>query len=54
MNPADIIVVIIVAVLLGFAVWGSVRHFKGKGACCGGGADKGDSACCEHGKQKKD
>ena len=34
---ADIIVVLIVIVLLGFALRGAVRHFKGDSPCCGGG-----------------
>lgn len=34
---ADVIIVLIVVVLLGFALKGSVKHFKGEGACCGGG-----------------
>ena len=33
----DIIIVLIVVVLLGLALKGSVKHFKGEGACCGGG-----------------
>ena len=35
---ADIIIVLIVVVLLGLALKGSVKHFKGEGACCGGGS----------------
>ena len=31
---ADIIIVLIVVVLLGLALKGSVKHFKGEGACC--------------------
>lgn len=51
MSAADIIIVIVVAVLLGFAVWGSVRHFKGKSPCCGGGGDKKDGCeCCSRKK----
>ena len=34
----DIIVIIIVVILLGFALKGSIKHFKGEGACCGGGS----------------
>ena len=33
----DIIIVLIVIVLLGLALKGSIKHFKGEGACCGGG-----------------
>ena len=33
---ADIIVVLIVIVLLGFALRGAIRHFKGDSPCCGG------------------
>lgn len=32
----DAIIIIIVIVLLGFALKGSIKHFKGEGACCGG------------------
>ncbi len=32
----DAIIIIVVIVLLGFALKGSIRHFKGEGACCGG------------------
>lgn len=35
---ADIIILILVAVLLLFAARGTVRHFKGEGPCCGGGS----------------
>ena len=35
---ADAMIVIIVVVLLGFALKGSIKHFKGKGPCCGGGS----------------
>lgn len=34
---ADIIVVLIVIVLLGFALRGAIRYFKGDSPCCGGG-----------------
>ena len=34
----DIIILIIVAVIIVFAFRGSVKHFKGEGSCCGGGA----------------
>lgn len=30
------IIVILVIVLLGFALKGSLKHFKGDGSCCGG------------------
>lgn len=32
----DMIIVILVIVLLGFALKGSLKHFKGDGSCCGG------------------
>lgn len=35
---ADLIVVLVVIVLLGFALKGTVKHFKGEGPCCGGGS----------------
>jgi len=34
---ADIIVILIVIVLLGFALRGAAKHFKGDSPCCGGG-----------------
>ena len=33
----DIIIVLIVIVLLGVALKGSIKHFKGESPCCGGG-----------------
>ena len=33
----DIIIVLIVIALLVLALKGSIKHFKGEGACCGGG-----------------
>ena len=33
---ADAIIILVVVVLLIFALKGSIRHFKGQGACCGG------------------
>ena len=35
---ANVIVLIIVAVLLLFALKGAIKHFKGEGSCCGGGS----------------
>lgn len=32
----DIIIIIIVVILLGAALKGSIKHFKGEGSCCGG------------------
>ena len=37
-NSVDIIIVLIVIVLLGFALKGSIKHFKGESPCCGGGS----------------
>ena len=34
----DIIIVLIVIALLVLALKGSIKHFKGEGACCGGGS----------------
>ncbi|HJC90505.1 MAG TPA: heavy-metal-associated domain-containing protein [Candidatus Mediterraneibacter excrementigallinarum] len=34
----NVIIVLILVVLLSFAVKSSIRHFKGEGACCGGGS----------------
>lgn len=33
----DVIIILIVIVVLIFAVKNSIKHFKGEGACCGGG-----------------
>lgn len=41
---ADIIIILIVVVLLGFALKGSIKHFKGEGACCGGGSGSNKKA----------
>ncbi len=38
MNIADIIVLLIVAVLMVFACRGTLKHFRGEGSCCGGGS----------------
>ena len=35
---ADIIIILIVIVLMFFAGKSAVKHFKGEGACCGGGS----------------
>ena len=35
---ADTIIILVVVVILIFALKGSIRHFRGEGACCGGGA----------------
>lgn len=37
---ADAIIILIVIVLLGFALKGSIKHFRGEGPCCGGGSGK--------------
>ncbi len=34
---SNVIVFIIIAVILFFAIKNSIPHFKGEGACCGGG-----------------
>lgn len=34
---SDVIIILILIVILGFAVKSSIKHFKGEGACCGGG-----------------
>lgn len=33
----NVIVLLVLAVIIVFAVKGSIKHFKGEGACCGGG-----------------
>ena len=35
---SDVIIMIVILIVLIFAVKGSWRHFKGEGACCGGGS----------------
>lgn len=37
MNIVDLIIILIVIVCIGFAIRASIKHFKGEGACCGGG-----------------
>ena len=34
----DVIIILILIVILGFAVKISIKHFNGEGACCGGGS----------------
>lgn len=34
----DVIIIIILIVLFCFAIKSSIKHFKGEGACCGGGS----------------
>lgn len=34
----DAVVILVIVVFLIFALKGSVKHFKGEGACCGGGS----------------
>lgn len=48
---ADAIILILVAAIIVLAFKGSVKHFKGEGACCGGGKtrDKEEKGCsCCH------
>ncbi len=40
MNASDVIVGLVVIVLLGAALRGALRHFKGESTCCGGGGDR--------------
>ena len=35
---SDVIIMIVILIVLIFAVKGSWKHFKGEGACCGGGS----------------
>ena len=41
---ADIIIILIVTILLGLALKGSIKHFKGEGPCCGGGSGSNKKA----------
>ena len=34
----DAIIMVVILIVLIFAVKGSLKHFKGEGACCGGGS----------------
>lgn len=34
----NVIIILILVVLFSFAVKNSIKHFKGEGACCGGGS----------------
>lgn len=36
MKPIDLILILIVAAILFFALKGTVKHFKGESSCCGG------------------
>ena len=36
----DLIIIAIVALIILFAVYKTVKHFKGEGECCGGGSYK--------------
>ena len=45
MNAADVIVGLVVIVLLGAALRGALRHFKGESTCCGGGGDRVSMHC---------
>lgn len=50
MNPADWIVLAIVAVLLVLAIVATKKHFGGKGGCCGcSGGCAGCSGSCHAG-----
>ncbi len=37
-NLTNIVIILIIAVILFFAVKNSIPHFKGEGGCCGGGS----------------
>ncbi len=47
---ADILILLVVAVILVFALRGSRKHFKGESSCCGGGSEMIDKT---HHKKKK-
>lgn len=40
MNMTNIVAILILVVIIAWAVKGTVSHFKGEGACCGGGASE--------------
>ena len=35
---ADAVIILVVVIILIFALKGSIKHFRGEGACCGGGS----------------
>ena len=35
---SDAVIILVIVVFLIFALKGSIKHFKGEGACCGGGS----------------
>ena len=57
MTMTDVIILLIILIVLIYGVKGTVKHFKGEGACCGGGKnrdkeEKGCSCChCPGGKE---
>ena len=38
LNITNIVIILIIAVILFFAIKNSIPHFKGEGGCCGGGS----------------
>lgn len=40
----NVVIVVVLAVILFFAGKETVKHFKGEGACCGGGSGEGTKA----------
>jgi len=51
---ADIIIILIVIILLGLALKGSIKHFKGEGPCCGGGSESKNKVFRRTGDWQKD
>lgn len=40
----NIIIIAILLIITAFAIKGTLKHFKGRGSCCGG--DGCDGSCC--------
>ena len=38
MAGTDAIILLVVVLVMIYAVKGTIKHFKGEGACCGGGS----------------
>jgi len=49
MSPGTIIVVVIIAALMGLAIWGMIRSRK-KGSCCGGCSGCSHAKACRTNK----
>lgn len=48
---ANAVIILILIVVLLFALNGTIKHFKGEGACCGGGSGSGKRPRMKKGKK---